>query len=64
MDSFEAFRWLDTKAPGVYACLAIKKDESGRIIAVRMKVGCAWSFEGGLQHRQCTHLDDNLSKEA
>ncbi|THX74798.1 hypothetical protein D6D04_07724 [Aureobasidium pullulans] len=50
--SFEAFRWLDARAPGVYACLAMKKDKSGRIIAVRMKVGCAWSFEGGLKARQ------------
>ncbi|CAC9887061.1 unnamed protein product [Aureobasidium pullulans] len=41
IDSFEAIRWLDTRAPGVYACLAIKKDKSGRIIAVRMEVGCA-----------------------
>lgn len=63
IDSFEAFRWLDTRAPGVYACLAIKKDKSGRIIAVRMKVGCAWSFEGGLKARQRTHLNDEQSKK-
>ncbi|TIA68554.1 hypothetical protein D6C83_01576 [Aureobasidium pullulans] len=65
IDSFEAFRWLDTRAPGVYACLAIKKDKSGRIIAVRIKVGCAWSFEGarGLKARQCTHLNDEKSKK-
>ncbi|THW25148.1 hypothetical protein D6D19_06139 [Aureobasidium pullulans] len=48
IDSFEAFRWLDTRAPGVYACLAIKKDKSGRIIAVHMK---------------CTHLNDEKSKK-
>ncbi|THX98317.1 hypothetical protein D6D03_07960 [Aureobasidium pullulans] len=63
IDSFEAFRWLDARAPGVYACLAMKKDKSGRIIAVRMKVGCAWSFEGGLKARQRTHLNDEQSKK-
>ncbi|KAH0350663.1 hypothetical protein KCU83_g4686, partial [Aureobasidium melanogenum] len=61
--SFKDFRWIDTKAPGVYACLAVKKDLSGNIISRILKVGCAWSVDGGLKSRKWEHLNDKLSKE-
>lgn len=40
LNSFGSFKWLNTKPPGVYMCLAMKRDLSGRLVAIRLKVGC------------------------
>ncbi|CAD0081509.1 unnamed protein product [Aureobasidium vineae] len=59
----ENAQWIDTKAPGVYACAAIKRDQEGRIITIVLKVGCAWSVDAGMKSRKAQHLDSRLSKE-
>ncbi|KAH0369416.1 hypothetical protein KCU65_g3268, partial [Aureobasidium melanogenum] len=46
--SFKDFRWIDTKAPGVYACLAIKRESAGNILS---------------KARQWEHLNEKLSRE-
>ncbi|KAH0137105.1 hypothetical protein KCU67_g15861, partial [Aureobasidium melanogenum] len=61
--SFKDFRWIEIEAPGVYACLAVKKDSAGNILSSILKVGCAWSVDGGLRARKWEHLNDKLSKE-
>lgn len=56
IDSFEAFRWLDARAPGVYACLAIKKDIPGRVIELR------WlTLAVGIQFIRETQADEYLA---
>jgi hypothetical protein len=61
-DFFKDCRWLDTRDPSAYACKATKRDRNGKIIAVCLKTGCAWSVKGGLKARKVQHLNDKLSK--
>jgi hypothetical protein len=51
-DFFKDCRWLDTRDPGTYACKATVRDRNGKIIAVILKTGCAWSVKGGLKARK------------
>ncbi|KAH0362040.1 hypothetical protein KCU65_g8318, partial [Aureobasidium melanogenum] len=43
-------------------CLAMKRDLSGRLVAIRLKVGCAWAVNKGLAGRRTSHENDNNSK--
>jgi hypothetical protein len=61
-DFFKDCRWLDTRDPGAYAYKATKRDRHGKIIAVILKTGCAWSVKGGLKARKAQHLNEKLSK--
>jgi hypothetical protein len=61
-DFLKDCRWLD-KDPGAYACRATKRDRNGKIIAVILKTGCAWSFKGGLKVRKAQLLNEKLSKQ-
>ncbi|KAH0445596.1 hypothetical protein KCU90_g110, partial [Aureobasidium melanogenum] len=61
--SFKDFRWIDTKAPEFYVCLAIERNSSGTIVSHILEIECAWSVDGGLKARKWEHLDDKLSKE-
>jgi hypothetical protein len=63
VESFNKMTWIDTKDPGVYAALAIKRDNAGKIIKILLKVGCAWSDDGGLERRQAIQINDAGSKK-
>lgn len=56
-------RWIDSKRPGVYGCLASYTSSDGTIVYA-LKVGCAWSVDGGLKSRKLTHVNEKSSKEA
>jgi len=53
--------WIETNRPGIYSCLVWWIDEWGNLLII-IKVGCAWSEDGGLKRRRAYQLNDGVSK--
>lgn len=53
--------WVKTNRPGIYSCMAWYVDAWGNLHVI-IKVGCAWSEDGGLEQRRGQQLNDGVSK--
>ncbi|TIA01127.1 hypothetical protein D6C82_04042 [Aureobasidium pullulans] len=60
-EEFLKLPWIKTNRPGIYSCLVWWIDEWGNLHII-IKVGCAWSEDGGLQRRRGAQLIDTLSQ--
>lgn len=60
-EEFLKLPWIKTNRPGIYSCLVWWIDEWGNLHII-IKVGCAWSEDGGLQKRRGAQLTDTYSQ--
>lgn len=60
VDDFLNIPWIVCDDPGVYFCLG-RKWKNGELVDIGLKIGCAWTIEGGMRKRKVTHENNSIS---